>query len=35
MQVKSYKKATVFVSYGKFTGRYHKSFPKPSEMFSQ
>ena len=27
--MKSYKKATVFVSYGKVTGRYHKSFPKP------
>ena len=29
--VKSYKKATVFVAYGKVTGRYHKSFPKPSK----
>ena len=29
MPVKSYKKATVFVAYGKVTGRYHKSFPKP------
>ena len=29
--MKSYKKATVFVAYGKVTGRYHKSFPKPSK----
>ena len=29
--VKSYKKATVFISYGKVTGRYQISFPKPSK----
>ena len=29
--MKSHKKATVFVSYGKVTGRYQKSFPKPSK----
>ena len=29
--MKSYKKATIFVSYCKVTGRYHKSFPKPSK----
>ena len=29
--MKSYKKATVFVSCGKVTERYHKSFPKPSK----
>ena len=30
--VKSYKKASVFISYSKVTGRYHKSFPKPSKV---
>ena len=29
--MKNYKKGTVFVSCGKVTGRYHKSFPKPSK----
>ena len=29
--MKSHKKATVFVSYGKVTGRYQKSFLKPSK----
>ena len=29
--MKSYKKATVFVSYGKLTGKYRRSFPKPSK----
>ena len=29
--VKSYKKATAFISYGKVTGRYHIPFPKPSK----
>ena len=28
---KSNKKATVFVAYGEVTGRYHKSFAKPSK----
>ena len=27
--VENYKKATAFASYGKVTGRYHKSFTKP------
>ena len=31
MPAKSYKKATVFVAYGKVTGRYQKLFPKPSK----
>ena len=29
--MESYKKAAAFVAYGKVTGRYHKSFPKPSK----
>ena len=33
--VENYKKATAFASYGKVTGRYHKSFTKPSKGFSR